>query len=79
MGLRSFIHTHNGHIVISIVLGLGLASLFRKACHNKNCLVFKAPEMEKIQNKIFQFQNKCYKYKEQSTTCNSNKRILEFA
>jgi hypothetical protein len=79
MGLRSFIHTHNGHIVISIVLGLGLASLFRKACHNKNCIVFKAPEIKEIKDKVFKFENKCYKYTEQPTTCNSNKRILEFA
>jgi len=79
MGLRSFIHTHNGHIIISIVLGLGLASLFRKACSGKNCLVFKAPEMKEVKDKVFKFENKCYKYKEQQTKCNVNKKILEFA
>ena len=35
---------------ISLILGLGLASLFRKACNSRNCLVFKAPPMEKVKS-----------------------------
>ena len=31
------IHTKFGTYVISVILGLGLASLFRKSCDNKNC------------------------------------------
>ena len=33
--------TDSGKIIISIILGLGLASMFRKICNENNCLVIK--------------------------------------
>ena len=53
----------------SVLLGLGLATLFRKACSSRNCLVFKAPSMENIKGRIFGYNDKCYKYEEQNSTC----------
>ena len=43
MNLRRLIYSDIGRIIISILLGLGLATLFRKVCNDRNCLVFKAP------------------------------------
>lgn len=75
--LKSFINSGKGKIILSILLGFGIATLFRKACKDRNCLVFNAPSINKIQNKIFGFNNKCYKYAEKNATCNNNKTILE--
>ena len=79
MYLRRLIYSPFGRIIISIVLGLGLATLFRRVCKERDCMVFKAPELDKINDQIFKFAGKCYKFKENIETCNNNKKIIDFA
>ena len=38
--LKSFINSGKGKIILSVLLGFGIATLFRKACKDRNCLVF---------------------------------------
>ena len=59
MYIRRLITGVFGRSIISILLGLGLATLFRKVCNDRNCLVFKAPKIDKIDNQIFEFDDKC--------------------
>lgn len=59
-----------GKIIISIILGLGLSSIFRKVCSNNNCIVIKGPDPDKIVGQIFRYDNKCFKYKPVTTKCN---------
>lgn len=73
-----FIHTENGKILMSILLGFGLASLFRTVCKDKNCIIFHAVSLEKIKDKVYKFDNKCYKYNIKPTMCNSDKKIVGF-
>ena len=40
--------TDIGKIILSIILGIGLASLFRKSCESRNCLKFYAPSFKEI-------------------------------
>lgn len=75
--LKSFINSSRGKIVLSILLGFGIATLFRQACKDSNCLLFNAPSMNKVKGKIFGFNNKCFQYTEKNATCNKNKTILE--
>ena len=74
-----FVHTQNGKYVMSILLGFGLASLFRTICKEKNCLIFHAPPLEEINGKIYNYDNKCYKYVPVSTKCDTNKKIVGFS
>ncbi len=55
--------------IISIILGLGLASLFRKVCRDKDCIVIKGPKLSSVKDKIFKFDDKCYQYEPISTSC----------
>lgn len=64
------LNTKEGSIIISVILGLGLASLFKKACKDNNCVIIKSPPKNKIIGKIFKEDNKCYKYNPVSTKCN---------
>jgi len=74
-----FLHSESGKIIMSILLGFGLATLFRTICKDKNCILFHAPPLEEINDKIYQgSDNKCYKYVAQSTKCDPKKRILSF-
>ena len=61
-----------GKIIISIVLGLGIAALFRKVCNDRNCIVVKGPPIKEIEGHVFSFDNSCYKYKAKGTSCNKN-------
>lgn len=78
MHLGKFVHSKTGKIIMSILLGFGLASLFRTVCKDKDCLLFYAPPLEKIKDKIYKSGNKCVKYSPVSTKCDSNKKTVEF-
>jgi hypothetical protein len=63
---------------MSILLGLGLASLFRTVCKDKDCIIFHAPPLEEIKDKIYKYDNKCYKYTTKSVVCDKTKKIITF-
>jgi|TARA_B100001057_G_C22709457_1_gene895098 hypothetical protein len=79
MNLRNLINSEPGKIIISIILGLGLATIFRRVCKGRECLAFHAAPMEKIKDQIFKFNNKCYTFNEKAVSCDKNKKILKFA
>jgi hypothetical protein len=53
LNFEKYVHTQTGKYILSIILGLGLASLFRSVCKGKNCIVFYAANIEDIQNKTW--------------------------
>ena len=77
MYVKRLLDTPFGVTIISIVLGLGLATLFRKVCTDKNCIVFNGPVITDIHDKTFKFQDKCYKYVMEPTKCDNNKKIVD--
>ena len=66
-----------GQMFISILLGLGLATLFRKVCNDKNCIRFNGPVMEEVNGKTYQFSDTCYKYELEPALCDPLKREVE--
>ena len=76
--ITNILKSYAGQIVISIILGLGISSMFRKSCNGENCRVFKAPHSKNIKGKIFKKDDRCYSVKEKNVTCDSNKRIIEY-
>ena len=79
MNYKRLLNTKVGIVFISIMLGLGLAVLFRSACNGKDCLNFKGPSFSDIDGKTYQFGDSCYKYNPVSGVCDTNKQILEFS
>ena len=57
-------------IIVSIILGLGIASLFKTVCEGRNCIIIKGPSVNEIETNTYKFDNKCYQYKSQHTNCN---------
>jgi hypothetical protein len=80
MGIHfgKFVHTQTGKLIMSILLGFGLASLFRTVCKNKECLIFHAPPLEQIQDKIYKNGDKCVKYSPVPTKCNADVKTVNF-
>jgi hypothetical protein len=78
MYLGRFVHTESGKLIMSILLGFGLASLFRTVCKNKDCMIFHAPPIEQLKDKIYKNNGKCVKYSQVATKCVSGAKTVTF-
>ena len=78
INLGKFVHTETGKVIMSILLGFGLASLFRTVCKDNNCLIFHAPPLDEIKDKIYKNNGKCIKYNPVATKCSLNSKIVTF-
>lgn len=58
-----------GQIVISIILGLGLATIFRKVCTGNSCVVIKSPSSEDINKYYYKINQDCFKYNPVPVPC----------
>jgi hypothetical protein len=77
LNIKRLLNTDLGRFFISVIIGIGLATLFRKSCNDKNCIAFHGPVISDIENKIYKHGNKCYKYSPLSEKCDSTKRIID--
>jgi hypothetical protein len=68
-GLGTLINTKEGQIIVSVLLGFGLATLFRKACKDQSCIVIKGPKMTEINGVFYRVGDTCYQYTPQITSC----------
>jgi hypothetical protein len=71
------IHTTNGQYIISFILGIGFASLFRKVCKDRNCLIFKAPDFDEVTKNLYTYGGKCYTFKKNSVPCGNSEREID--
>ena len=77
--IKKVLYSNVGRIIISIILGIGLASLFRKVCKDRNCMVFKGPQMSELKDQTFNFNDACYEFKEKSIKCGERIKSIEFS
>ena len=71
-----FFRSETGVKLLSVMLGLGIAGLFKMSCDSRSCLVFKGPVFEE-NNKTIKVINDCYKVTENIISCdNSNKELV---
>ena len=71
------LNTSIGQTLISILLGIGLATMFREVCEGKDCIIFNGPVISEIDGKTYKYDDFCYKYELASVKCNSAKRVIE--
>lgn len=77
--LDKFVHTETGKIIMSILLGMGLATLFRNVCKGKQCFRFYAPPLDDFKDKIYKNdKNKCVKFVPIATKCSLNAKTILF-
>lgn len=79
MKVKQIINSSEGKYIISIILGLGLATMFREVCKDKTCIQFRAIGENEIKDKVYKYDNKCYKYSVKSTSCNNSKQKIDIA
>lgn len=76
--ILKLLKTTYGKNIISVILGIGLASLFRNVCKNKNCIDFYGPNIDEIKKNIYKYNNKCYNFILKQNKCNQDKKIINF-
>lgn len=67
--LTKVFESETGRIILSVILGFGLATMFRKACLGQGCLVIKGPPVKEIKNHIYRIDDECYKYTPEVKKC----------
>jgi len=60
-----------GRIAVSILLGFGLATLFRKVCNGKSCVIVQGPSISDVKKFYYKIDEDCYKYTPYATQCNA--------
>lgn len=75
VNVQRLLHSKSGQIIISVVLGFGLATLFRKVCKDKNCITFHGPVIS--EQDVYKHDEKCQKYVLESAKCNPTKKIID--
>jgi hypothetical protein len=69
LNIKEAINSENGGIIVSIILGLGLATLFRKVCEGNKCILIKGPEQHEVDDHVYKINNDCFKYEPVSAEC----------
>ena len=80
--VQNIMYTDRGRFILSIILGLGLATIFRNYCKGKNCYDFIGPKQNEIKDQVFSFDSnndQCYTMREKTVNCNKNKKIVKFS
>ena len=80
--VKNLLHTSMGKIILSILLGLGFATLFRQICNSKDCYKFIGPKHNELRDKIFASNSektKCYSLVEENITCGSKSKTLDYS
>lgn len=77
MRISDALNTEFGSLVISMILGLGLAAIFQEVCNDDDCIILEPPNHKYIKNNIFQFKEGCYKFDAVLTECDSKKKIIK--
>lgn len=73
--LRNVLRSRNGRIIFSIIWGFGLASLFKRVCKGRGCIIYRAPPPSDIKGKTFKFNKRCYQYTPRPISCNGKENI----
>lgn len=79
MYLDKFVHNETGRILMSIILGIGLATFFRSVCKGRQCRIISAPPMGEIDGQTYKFNDKCYTFEKRAVSCERNKKTVKIA
>lgn len=79
MNFKRMLNTPLGQFLISMIMGLGLATMFRRVCDSKNCILFNGPVISEIDGKIYKYDEYCYKYELNNVKCNNMKKTVRLS
>lgn len=63
--------------LVSLLLGFGLAALFRPLCKGPECVVLRGPPVNKIRGSVYQFGSKCVEFNTKPVECPKQGEIVD--
>jgi hypothetical protein len=79
MNITRWLHSDTSKYIISVILGLGLSTLFRKECVGEKCIHFIAPPFKELEKETYMYGKKCYTYTTLPQPCENSKKKVSFA
>lgn len=55
--------------LISFILGVGIAAMFRPICKGPDCVILRGPPVQDIRDTVYQFGSRCVEFKTQAVEC----------
>jgi hypothetical protein len=55
--------------MVSLILGFGLAAIFRPLCKGPDCLVIRGPPVSELRGAVYQFGSKCVEFDAKAIEC----------
>jgi hypothetical protein len=62
------LRTEQGQLFVSVLLGLGLASAFRRVCKGSKCRIVKPVSPDDVEGNIYRVGERCVRYRAVATT-----------
>ena len=73
MLVRDIFNDRSGSILFSVILGLGLAAVFRRVCHGDQCIVVHSPNMDEVRDSVYRVNpDECFRYTPEVIPCPLN-------
>ncbi len=76
--VEKFMKSETGSILLSVMLGLGVAGLFKMSCDNRSCIVYSGPNFDK-DKKTVKYNKKCYDVDEEMIDCSNKHNDLIYS
>lgn len=71
--------TEVGKATVSFIFGMALSTLFYQQCDGVDCVKFRGPIYDEVEDSVFVYENECVQNKVVPVDCDVSKRILPFA
>jgi hypothetical protein len=55
--------------LISLVLGFGIACMFRPLCKGPECIILRGPPVADIRGSVYQFGSRCVEFNAKAVEC----------
>jgi hypothetical protein len=63
--------------LVSLVLGFGLAAVFRPLCKGPDCVVLRGPPVNKIRGAVYQYGSKCVEFNAKPVECPKQGEVVD--
>lgn len=65
--------TKTGGIILSILFGLAIPTLFRRVCMEEHCKIIES-DIDEIKKKVYKNDNECYRFEPVLVECKSKNK-----
>jgi len=69
--VQKMLKSETGALIASLVLGLGIAGLFKMSCDSRSCIIYQGPDFS--EKKMVKVNGKCYDISEEIMDCENSK------